>query len=347
MRLRVLTSILALAFFSSGVVFGKPLVIAHRGASGYLPEHTLEAYARAITMGSDFIEPDVVSTKDGVLIARHENELSDTTNVATVFPEAKTKKTIDGRMVEGWFSEDFTLNEIKTLRAKERLVFRDQTNNGKFLIPTLAEVLALAESEGQKRGRAVGVYIETKHPTYFSGLGLDLDVPLLKNLKAAKLDQALQRVFIQSFEISNLKRLKTLTAAPLVQLLGEADERPYDQETASNPLTYGDMASDQGLAGIATYAAGVGPYKAYLVPVDREGVSGLPTDFVQRAHKAGLKVHPYTFRNESRYLAKSYNGDPVAEYCAFFALGIDGLFSDFADTALKARDTSCPIPPVK
>lgn len=166
--------------FSSGVVFGKPLVIAHRGASGYLPEHTLEAYARAITMGSDFIEPDVVSTKDGVLIARHENELSDTTNVATVFPEAKTKKTIDGRMVEGWFSEDFTLNEIKTLRAKERLVFRDQTNNGKFLIPTLAEVLALAESEGQKRGRAVGVYIETKHPTYFSGLGLDLEVPLLK-----------------------------------------------------------------------------------------------------------------------------------------------------------------------
>jgi glycerophosphoryl diester phosphodiesterase len=339
MRLQYLIIVVALTLLSSGAVFAKPLIIAHRGASGYLPEHTLESYARAIAMGADFIEPDLVSTKDGVLIARHENELSDTTDVAAKFPDRKTKKTIDGRATEGWFSEDFTLAEIKTLRAKERLAFRDQTNNG----PTFAEVLSLAQSEGKKRGRAVGVYPETKHPTYFAGLGLALEAPLLKELTAEKMAAASNQVFIQSFEVANLKKLKTMTTLPLVQLFGDPAERPYDQEAIGAALTYGDMATDKGLRDVAVYAEGVGPYKAYIIPLDEKGSPAAPTDFVGRAHNAGLKVHPYTFRNEARYLAKAYNGDPIAEYCAFLAVGIDGLFSDFPDTALKARDKSCPI----
>jgi glycerophosphoryl diester phosphodiesterase len=322
----------------------KPLVIAHRGASGYLPEHTLEAYARAIVLGADFIEPDLVSTRDGVLIARHENELSDTTDVAEKFPDRKTKKTIDGRETEGWFSEDFTLAEIKTLRAKERLAFRGQADNGKFQVPTLAEVIALAEAEGAKRARAVGIYPETKHPTYFQQLGLALEPPLARALKAAGLDRADAPVFIQSFEIGNLKQLRTMVSAPLVQLLGSGEERPYDQEAQGGALTYGAMATSEGLRAIAAYAQGVGPFKGLIIPMDREGNLGAPTAFVREAHAAGLKVHPYTFRDEARYLAKPYGGDPLKEYCAFYALGIDGLFSDFPDTALKARDESCPMP---
>ncbi len=343
MRVSRIGILLAAGLMVSGAASTKPLIIAHRGASGYLPEHTLEGYARAIEMGADFIEPDLVSTKDGVLIARHENEMSETTDVAAKFPDRKTKKVIDGRTVDGWFSEDFTLAEIKTLRAKERLSFRDQANNGKFQVPTFAEVLALVNAAK----RPVGVYPETKHPTYFAGLGLALEAPLLEDLRSAKLDGATSRVFIQSFEVSNLKALKTRTNLPLVQLLGEATERPFDQEAAGGPLTYGDMATSKGMIEIATYAAGIGPYKAYIIGVDREGNAAAPTDFIARAHAAGLKVHPYTFRSEERYLAKAFKADPIAEYCAFFAAGVDGLFSDFADTALKARDKSCPMAPRK
>jgi len=335
----VMRPFLAALLLLAAPAFAKPLVIAHRGASGHLPEHTLEAYKLAIDMGADFIEPDLVSTKDGVLIARHENELSDTTDVAEKFPARKTKKTIDGRETEGWFSEDFTLAEIKTLRAKERLAFRDQASNGKFAVPTFAEVLALINASK----RPVGVYPETKHPTYFAKLGLGLEDKLLKDLAAAKLDKAVGRVFIQSFEVTNLKNLKTRTTLPLVQLFGDPGERPYDQEAAGAALTYGDMATNAGLRDVASYAAGVGPYKAYIIPMTREGVTSAPTDFVVRAHAAELKVHPYTFRSEARYLAPSYNADPTAEYCAFFAQGIDGLFSDFPDAALKARDESCPM----
>ena len=323
----------------------KPLVIAHRGASGYLPEHTLEAYARAIEMGADFIEPDLVSTKDGVLIARHENELSDTTDVADKFPAKKTKKTIDGREVEGWFSEDFTLAEIKTLRAKQRLAFRNQSDNGKFQIPTFAQILALVASEGKKRGRAVGVYPETKHPTYFANIGYPFEERLVKALADAGLNRADAPVFIQSFEISNLKALKKITPVSLIQLFGEAQERPYDQEALGKTLTYGEMATDAGLREMATYAKGVGPFKAFIIPANEMREALPPSDFITRAHAAGLTVHPYTFRNEPQFLAKTYNADPIAEYCAFFALGVDGLFSDFPDTALKARDKSCPMRP--
>ncbi|MSO99213.1 MAG: glycerophosphodiester phosphodiesterase [Rhodospirillaceae bacterium] len=323
----------------------KPLIIAHRGASGYLPEHTLEAYARAIEMGADFIEPDLVSTKDGVLIVRHENELSDTTDVADKFPARKSKKTIDGRRVEGWFSEDFTLAEIKTLRAKQRLSFRSQGDNGKFQVPTFAEVLALVAGVGRKRGQAVGVYPETKHPTYFTKIGLPLEAPLIRELVDAGLTRNDAPVFIQSFEISNLKALKKMTPVPLIQLFGEANEKPYDQEARGKKLTYSEMATDRGLRDVAAYATGVGPFKAFIIPMTETREALPPTDFIARAHAAGLVVHPYTFRNEAQFLAKTYNADPIAEYCAFLALGVDGLFSDFPDTALKARDKSCPMRP--
>jgi glycerophosphoryl diester phosphodiesterase len=328
--------------FASAVV-AKPIIIAHRGASGYLPEHTIAAYTMAIEMGADFIEPDVVSTKDGVLIVRHENELSDTTDVAAKFPDRKSKRNIDGQEVEGWFSEDFTLAEIKTLRAKERVASRNQSNNGKYEIPTLDEVLALVTTESTKRNRMIGVYPETKHPTHFASRGLALEEPLLKALKAAGRDRAASAVFIQSFEVSNLQRLKTLTSLPLVQLLGEPNDRPFDQQVAGKPLTYANMATDDGFRAMAAYAKGVGPYKAYIIQTDTDGKASSVSDFVTRAHKAGLVVHPYTFRSDAQFLAKIYGGDPVAEYCAFFAQGIDGLFSDFSDTALKARDKSCPM----
>jgi len=328
---------------SNAQALTKPIVIAHRGASGYLPEHTLEAYRMAIEMGADFIEPDLVATKDGVLIARHENELSDTTDVALKFPDRKAKKTIDGRVTEGWFSEDFTLAEIKTLRAKERLASRNQSNNGKFQVPTFDEVLALAQTEGKKRGQVVGLYPETKHPTYFASIGLALEAPLVKAIKAAGLDRADAPLFIQSFEVSNLKQLKATTAVRLIQLLGEPAERPYDQEAQGLSLTYGDLVTVEGMAMVATYAAGFGPYKAYVIPVDEQGLSRGATEFVARAHSAGLLVHPYTFRSDPAYVAKSYQGNPLAEYCAFFAAGVDGVFSDFPDTALKARDKSCPM----
>ncbi|MBL8643755.1 MAG: glycerophosphodiester phosphodiesterase, partial [Rhodospirillaceae bacterium] len=267
----------------------------------------------------------------------------DTTDVAAKFPDRKTKRIIDGLEVEGWFSEDFTLAEIKTLRAKERLASRNQADNGKYEIPTFDDVLTLAAREGTKRNRVIGVYPETKHPTHFAARNLALEPALLKSLREAKRDRADSAVFIQSFEISNLKALKALTSVPLVQLLGGPDERPYDQEAQKSAVTYGSMMSDAGLKEIATYARGIGPYKALIIPVTKEGQRLPPTDLVARAHRANLVVHPYTFRSDAPFLAAAYNGDALAEYCAFFAQGVDGLFSDFPDTALKARDKSCPM----
>jgi glycerophosphoryl diester phosphodiesterase len=335
-------ALLAACIFSSAAL-AKPLVIAHRGASGHLPEHTIEAYRLAIEMGADYIEPDLVSTKDGVLIARHENELSDTTDVAEKFPDRKTKRLIDGAEVEGWFSEDFTLAEIKTLRANERVKTRSQANNGKFLIPTFDEVLALVAAEEAKRNRVIGIYPETKHPSHFQQRGLALEEPLLKALTAANRNSAAAAVFIQSFEVSNLQDLKTKTEVPLVQLLGGPDEQPYDQKLKGSVLTYGLMISEEGLSQIASYAKGIGPNKGYIILVDEEGRAAPPSDLVARAHRAGLVVHPYTFRSDTEFLAKAYGGNPLAEYCAFFAAGVDGLFSDFPDAALKARDKSCEM----
>lgn len=314
----------------------KPLVIAHRGASGYLPEHTLQAYALAIEQGAHYIEADLVITADGVLIARHENELSDTTDVAEKFPGRRRTKVVDGQEVVGWFSEDFTLAEIKTLRATERLPFRDQSSNGKFQIPSFDEVIQLVLSQSRELERRIGIYPETKHSSYFASLGLPLEEPLVAALEGHDLNRADAAVFIQSFEVSNLRKLEELTDAPLIQLLSAPTLAPFDQESAGSGLTYGDMITDAGLREIATYADGIGPWKVLIVPRDEGGNLTPPTNLIDRAHAVGLVVHAYTFRSEARYLARQYDDEPGAEYRQFFSLGVDGVFTDFPDAATRA-----------
>jgi glycerophosphoryl diester phosphodiesterase len=323
-----------------------PIVIGHRGASGYRPEHTLEAYRVAIAFGADYIEPDVVSTKDGVLVARHENEISETTDVASraEFADRRTTKVIDGREMTGWFTEDFTLEELKTLRAIERLPELRQENtlyDGRSEVPTLREVLDLARWEGRRAGRTVGVYIETKHPSYFDGIGLSLEEPLVADLHAAGLDRRTAPVFVQSFETGSLRDLATMTQVPLVQLLGGRGG-PADRPDTS----YDELANEAGLREIAGYADGIGPDKNRVIPRTADGRLGEPTSLVADAHAAGLLVHPYTFRNENVFLPVDLRrganpadyGDAFSEYQAFFEAGIDGLFSDNPDTAVAARD---------
>jgi glycerophosphoryl diester phosphodiesterase len=319
----------------------EPLVIAHRGASGYRPEHTLAAYALGARMGADYIEPDLVSTKDGVLVARHENEISGTTDVADhpEFASRRTTKTIDGVALTGWFTEDFTLAELKTLRAKERIPElrpRNTLYDGRYQVPTFQEVIELSKRLSRELHRPIGIYPETKHPTYFRTIGLPLEKPLARALKRFH-----GPVFVQSFEVGNLKALDREIDAPLIQLLGARTAGPVGFER-----TYGDMATPAGLKEIAKYADGVGPSKDYIVPRDAGGRSLAPTSFVKDAHKAGLLVHPYTFRNENAFLPLELRssadpaayGDAFAEYEQFFALGVDGLFSDNSDTAVEARE---------
>jgi glycerophosphoryl diester phosphodiesterase len=317
---------------------GAPLVIGHRGAAGHRPEHTLASYELAIDYGVDFIEPDLVSTKDGVLIARHENDISGTTDVAQKFPEHRATKTIDGTAITGYFTEDFTLAEIKTLRAKERLPFRNQGWNGVFEIPTFQEVIDLAQRKSRETGRVIGIYPETKHPSYFRLIGLALEPPLLKVLAANGYNDAAAPVFIQSFEVQNLKDLHALTQARLIQLLEDDKFRPYDFVAADDTRSYGDLMTPDGLAAIATYAQGIGPSKRSIVPQGPDGALLPPTSLVADAHKAGLLVHPYTFRDEPQFLAPDYRLDPIKEYLQFFRLGVDAVFSDFGDTAVRARN---------
>ena len=325
-----------------------PLVIGHRGASGYRPEHTLASYRLAIDLGADFIEPDLVSTKDGVLIARHENEIGGTTDVADhpEFAGRRTTKTIDGNPVTGWFTEDFTLAELRTLRAKERLPLLRPANtafDGLYQVPTFQEVIDLAKRAG------VGIYPETKHPTYFDSIGLSLEEPLVATLDANGYRGRNAPVFIQSFEVANLEELNRRTRVPLVQLL-DATGRPYDFVVAGDPRTYADLATPEGLAEIATYADGVGPNKNLIVPRDADGRLLDPTGLVRDAHRAGLQVHPWTFRKENNFLPADFQqgnpaspeflratGDAPAEFRLFFRLGVDGLFSDHPDTAVAAR----------
>ncbi len=310
----------------------RPLVIAHRGASGHRPEHTLEAYALAVEQGADYIEPDLVSTRDGVLVARHENEIGGTTDVADRFPERRTTKTIDGEPVTGWFTEDFTLAELRTLRARERLPFRDTSYDGRFLVPTFDEVLALADSLGRARGRVVGVYPETKHPTYFRELGLPLEEPLLAALDRIGWNRADAPVFIQSFETGNLARLRERTPVRLIQLAA-ADGAPYDLARAGDPRRYADLLTPDGLAQVAAYAAGIG----VQTPLVQGGAVGAPaTALVADAHAAGLLVHVWTLRSEPRFLGARYAGDPAAEVRELAALGVDGFFADFPDVAVRA-----------
>ncbi len=308
-----------------------PIVIAHRGASGHRPEHTLEAYALAVAMGADFIEPDLVITRDGVLVARHENEIGGTTDVASRFPDRTRTKVIDGTPVTGWFTEDFTLAELRTLRARERLAFRSHAHDGQYAIPTFDEVLALADTLGRQRGRPVGVYPETKHPTYFRGIGLPLEPPLLAALRARGLDRADAPVFIQSFEVGNLQALRRETRVPLVLLLA-GGEVPYDRQLLGDRRTGADWVTPAGLREVARFAAAVGVNTRMLVG----GAAGAaPTALVRDAHAAGLAVHAWTLRPEGVFLAPRYGGDPLAEVRELAALGVDGLFGDYPDQLVQ------------
>ena len=318
-----------------------PLVIGHRGAAGYLPDHTLAGYRLAIRLGADYVEPDLVSTKDGVLIARHEPNITATTDVAA-HPEfagrRRTNVNVDGALEDGWFASDFTYAEIKTLRAIQPLPERSQRYNGRFRIPSFDQVLDLVKRQSRREGRTVGVYPETKHPTYHKRLGLPLEGRLVAALRRAGLDRRNAPVFIQSFEQSNLKQLNRMTKVPLVQLVDANDvnpdgtldytapfDRPYDWTVSGNPVltarTFGFFATNAGLDEIRTYADGIGPWKRYIVSTaavdsNRDGTVGdengdgnvdeadrallPPTDLIQRAHRRGLLVHTWTFRNEPK-----------------------------------------------
>ncbi|TCB99164.1 glycerophosphodiester phosphodiesterase [Micromonospora zingiberis] len=327
----------------------QPIVIAHRGASGYRPEHTLEAYRLAIRMGADYIEPDLVTTADGVLVARHENEISGTTDVATrpEFADRRTTKTIDGVPVTGWFTEDFTLTELRTLRAKERLPQVRVANtafDGQFQVPTFQEVIDLAKAESAARGRVIGVYPETKHPTYFASIGRPLEEPLVEVLRRAGWATRNAPVIIQSFETANLRRLDRMTDVKLVQLL-DASGRPYDFTVSGDARTYRDLATPTGLKWIARYADGIGANKNLIVPRDPAGKLLAPTTVVRDAHREKLVVHAWTFRAENQFLPVDFRigtdpnarGDIQAEYELFYRLGLDGVFADHPDTAVAAR----------
>ena len=293
-----------------------PLIIAHRGASGHRPEHTIAGYTLAIEMGADVIEPDLVSTKDGVLIARHENEIGTTSDVAAKFPARKTTKKVDGASITGWFTEDFTLAEIKTLRANERLEFRSHAYDGQFQIPTFEEVLDLAAEQSRETGRTISVYPETKHPTYFRSISLPIEEPMLASLKTRGMTTKTSPVFIQSFEASSLQRMRPLTGARLVMLV-------------SNPAT----VTAAKLAEMKAYADGVGAEKRLVIPVDKDGKTQTPTTLIADAHAAGLFVHIWTLRKEAQFLPASYAGDMAAEVRQFVSLGVDGMFTDFPDVA--------------
>jgi glycerophosphoryl diester phosphodiesterase len=293
------------------------LIIGHRGASGHRPEHTFASYQLAAEMGADFIEPDLVTTKDGVLIARHENEIGGTTDVATKFPDRRRTKTIDGAEVSGWFSEDFTLAEIKTLRAKERLPFRSHEYDGQFQVPTFDEVIELAQKLGKQLGRPIGIYPETKHPTYFRSIGLPLEDGLLASLTHYGWNSKESPVFIQSFE-ENLRQIRPRTTVRLIQLLE------------------GTVPTDARLREIRSYADGIGPNSRLVIPVNADRTLKEPTDLVGRAHAAGLLVHIWTLRAEPVFLSPSYHGDFAAEFRQFRTLGVDGIFTDFPDVAARA-----------
>ncbi|HYN18287.1 MAG TPA: glycerophosphodiester phosphodiesterase [Actinomycetes bacterium] len=326
-----------------------PLVIGHRGASGYRPEHTLASYRLAIEMGADYIEPDLVSTRDHVLVVRHENEISGTTDVAghKEFEDRETVKTIDGIPVIGWFTEDFTLAELGTLRASERLPAIRPAGaafDGRYHIPTFQQVIDLAKR------RHVGIYPETKHPSYFRSIGLPLEEPLVLALDANGYRGPNAPVFVQSFEVANLERLRRMTEVPLVQLLDDHG-RPYDLVASGDPRTYADLATPAGLAELAAHLQGIGPNKRLIVPRDASNRCGSPTALVEDAHRAGLLVHPWTFRRENAFLPEDFRrGDPAspaylravgdlpAELRQFRQLGVDGLFSDNPDLAVAIRD---------
>jgi glycerophosphoryl diester phosphodiesterase len=337
-----------------------PLVIGHRGASGYVPEHTLAAYGLAILQGADFIEPDLVMSRDGVLVARHENELSASTDVAAhaEFAARRTTRAVDGVTVTGWFAEDFTLAELKTLRAREPLPQLRPGSarlDGQFEIPTFEEILAmLAGFDGQRAARAralqqprrqpVGVYVEAKHPSYFAQRGLPLETAVVAAFGRFGYSGRDARVRLQSFEPGSLATYAGLTQLPLVQLIDEQGA-PYDWVSAGDQRSYADLITPAGLQEIARYAVGIGPGKSLVIPRRADESLGTPTSLLRDAHAAGLAVHPWTFRAENAFLptglrrgaAPAAAGDLEAEIGAFLSAGIDGFFTDQPDIGLRAR----------
>ena len=323
----------------------KPIVIAHRGASGERPEHTLLGYRLAIAEGADFIEPDLCLTKDGHFVVRHENEIAGTTDVVSrpEFAARKATKVVDGQTITGWFTEDFTLSEIKTLRARERLP-RLRPDSARFdgqeQIPTFKEVVDLAKTESKRLGRTIGAYPEMKHPSYFAGLGLPMERRLADTLKAYGLDSKSAPVFVQCFEVAPLKTFRPLSKARTVQLASSAGG-PADRAG----VTYKAMLEPAGLKAMAAYADGLGPEWPLVIPITADGGLGTATSLVADAHAAGLAVHPWTVRAENAFLppklrrgtAPADHGDVDALYKALFDAGIDGLFSDFPGLAAKAR----------
>ncbi len=338
-----------------------PIVIGHRGASGYVPEHTLTSYFIAMQDGADYVEPDLVMTKDGVLVARHENEIGGTTDVADhpEFASRRATKVIDGTSIAGWFTEDFTLAELKTLRARERIPDTRPGNtrfNGQFEIPTFEEILSLvhgveeqrethARQLGKPAPRHIGVYPETKHPTYFAGLGLPMEKLLVHTLERYGYKGRHGLAYIQSFEVGNLKALAKMTQLPLVQLI-DGTGAPYDFVAGHDPRTYADMITPAGLEEIATYAQAIGPYKLLIIPRTADGKLGEPTSLVADAHAQGLLLHPWTFRAENYFLPSNLlrgtdpgaHGNLESEILPYLRAGIDGFFTDNADVGFEARE---------
>ncbi|WP_341207584.1 glycerophosphodiester phosphodiesterase [uncultured Sphingomonas sp.] len=333
-----------------------PLVFAHRGASALRPEHTLGAYAKAIADGADFIEPDLVPTKDGVLVARHENNIVETTDVADhpEFAARRTTKTIDGEQQTGWFTEDFTLAELKTLRAKERLgAVRPESRSydGQFQIVTLDEVIDFAAAEAAARGRTIGLVPELKHSTYFAGIGLPVEDRFLAVLAAHAYTRRAP-VQLQSFEVANLRYVRGKRPKGgnlrLVQLIGDPTQKPADVAKAGGALDYRTMVSPAGLREMAGYADIVAPNTRMLIPLAADERLGAPTTLVADAHAAGLEVCPWTFRPENRFLAADFrstagpdarhDAGSIAEMRRYIALGIDSFFTDDPALGRQAVD---------
>jgi glycerophosphoryl diester phosphodiesterase len=331
-----------------------PLVIGHRGAPGYRPEHTLASYELAARMGADFIEPDLVSTKDHVLVARHENEIGGTTDVASHprFADRFATRVVDGKTLTGWFTEDFTLEELKTLRATERLPQIRQGNtmyDGRFEIPTLAEILMLRERLSRELRRVVGVCPEIKHATYFRSIDLDQETPLVRQVRGAGLDKVDAPIFVQSFELTNLVDLRaSFGLNARLTFLTSATGAPYDLASTGDPTTYAELTTAAGLRSLSGIVNGIGPEKSQIIPRSFDGMLAddpEPTTLVADAHACALLVHPYTFRAENTFLPADYRvgtdgaayGRAIDEHVRFLQTGIDGLFTDQADIAVIAR----------
>ncbi|MDG9706216.1 glycerophosphodiester phosphodiesterase [Streptomyces sp. DH37] len=328
-----------------------PTVIAHRGASGYRPEHTLGAYQLALDMGADVIEQDLVPTRDGHLVCRHENDITGTTDVADhpEFADRRTTKTVDGTRFTGWFTEDFTLAELKTLRATERIPGTRPDNtlyDGRWTIPSFEDVLRWAEREGRRRGRPVWLHVETKHPSHFRKLGLGLEERLAVLLRRYGRHRANSPTFLQSFEPTSMRRMASLVDTPRVVLLSSASSRPWDFTESGDPRTVADLVTPEGLRWISGFAQGIGPTLDLVIPRTADGRLGEPTTLVRDAHARGLLLHPYTLRNENRFLPADFRrgtdpdayGDAFGALRAYFETGIDGIFADQPDTALLAAE---------